>query len=194
MLNFEVDKDLHNRDHFPLLFSHINGAETHLRHPTYHFHHAEWDKLTRLAVITGTMVQNRAVDEAVLNVTECIRNAADAEIPKTSNSIRKLCRPWCRQPLPHNCDFDIWELMNALSSAQNTSPSPDGISHELLHHFNEDSLQITCEGSVMAIIEQQLQTAVNNLVKWCDTNGHSISASKSSCVHICCKPGLQPDP
>ncbi|GFV22819.1 uncharacterized protein TNCV_306441 [Trichonephila clavipes] len=40
------------------------------------------------------MVQNRAVDEAVLNVTEAIRNAADAAIPKTSNSPRKLCKPW----------------------------------------------------------------------------------------------------
>ncbi|GFT13395.1 pggt1b [Trichonephila clavipes] len=33
-------------------------------------------------------------------------------------------------------------------------------------------------------IERQLQTAVNNIVKWCDTNGHSISASKSCCVHF----------
>ncbi|GFW99907.1 hypothetical protein TNCV_2126151 [Trichonephila clavipes] len=42
------------------------------------------------------MVQNRAVDDAVLNVTEAIRNAADAAIPtkKTSNSTRKLCKPW----------------------------------------------------------------------------------------------------
>ncbi|GFX24541.1 putative RNA-directed DNA polymerase from transposon X-element [Trichonephila clavipes] len=40
------------------------------------------------------MVQNRAVDEAVFNVTEAIRNAADAAIPKTSNSPRKLCKPW----------------------------------------------------------------------------------------------------
>ncbi|GFU96920.1 putative RNA-directed DNA polymerase from transposon BS [Trichonephila clavipes] len=37
------------------------------------------------------------------------------------------------------------------------------------------------------LIERQLQTAVNNIVKWCDTNGHSISASKSCCVHFCRK-------
>ncbi|GFT55192.1 putative RNA-directed DNA polymerase from transposon X-element [Trichonephila clavipes] len=66
MLNFEVAKDLHNSDHFPLLVSHVNG----------------------------TMVQNWAVDEAVFNVTEAIRNAADAAIPKTPNSPRKLCKPW----------------------------------------------------------------------------------------------------
>ncbi|GFT91690.1 putative RNA-directed DNA polymerase from transposon X-element [Trichonephila clavipes] len=42
-----------------------------------------------------------------------------------------------------------------------------------------DDLQISCEGSDMCMIERQLQTAVNNFVKWCDSNGHSISASKS---------------
>ncbi|GFX73850.1 hypothetical protein TNCV_4291661 [Trichonephila clavipes] len=52
--------------------------------PHLSFHRADWDKFTRLAIITGTMVQNRAVDEAVFNVTEAIRNAADAAIPQTS--------------------------------------------------------------------------------------------------------------
>ncbi|GFV03612.1 putative RNA-directed DNA polymerase from transposon X-element [Trichonephila clavipes] len=433
MLNFEVANDLHNSDHFPLLVSHVNGAGTRFRPPNYHFHRADWDKFTRLAIITGTMVQNRAVDEAVFNVTEAIRNAADAAIPKTSNSPRKLCKPWwnascqqakkeqrrawgifrrypttdnliafkrakalarrirrqcqreswikyvssitssttsqqlwrkvkaanglyrefnipiletstalfsspldvanligktfasvsssdsyspafqatkirlertpinfrCRQPLPYNCDFDMFELKRALSSAHNTSPGPDGISYELLRHLNEDSLsllylfnriwrehvyptqwqeaivisilkpgkdpknplsyrpialtsclcktlervvnarlvyqleknkciplfqsgfckgrstldniitlsrrqmiaslyvddlQISCEGSDMRLIERQLQTAVNNIVKWCDNNGHSLSPSKSCCVHFCRKRGIHPDP
>ncbi|GFW21974.1 putative RNA-directed DNA polymerase from transposon X-element [Trichonephila clavipes] len=445
MLNFEVANDLHNSDHFPLLVSHVNGAGTRFRPPTYHFHRADWDKFTRLAIITGTMVQNRAVDAAVFNVTEAIRNAADAAIPRTSNSPRKLCKPWwnascqqakkeqrrawgifrryptsdnliafkrakalarrirrqcqreswiqyvssitssttsqqlwrkvkaanglyrdfnipiletstalysspldvanligktfasvsssdsyspafqatknrlertpinfrCRQPLPYNCDFDMFELKRALSSAHNTSPGPDGISYVLLRHLSEDSLvsllylfnriwreqvyptqwqeaivipilkpgkdpknplsyrpialtsclcktlermvnarlvyqvrlagtlsapftqaegvpqgsilsvtlfichissilnvlspsiqaslyvddlQISCEGSDMRMIERQLQTAVNNILKWCDTNGHSISASKSCCVHFCRKRGIHPDP
>ncbi|GFU05722.1 putative RNA-directed DNA polymerase from transposon X-element [Trichonephila clavipes] len=46
----------------------------------------------------------------------------------------------CRQPLPYNCDFDMFELKRALSSAHNTSPGPDGISYELLRHLNADSL------------------------------------------------------
>ncbi|GFW35280.1 probable RNA-directed DNA polymerase from transposon X-element [Trichonephila clavipes] len=260
----------------------------------------------------------------------------------------------CRQPLPYNCDFDMFELKRALSSAHNTSPGPDGISYEFLRHLNEDSLvsllylfnriwreqvyptqwqeaivipilkpgkdpknplsyrpialtsclcktlervvnarlvyqleknkciplfqsgfrkgrstldniitlenkirnafvrrnhlvsifidiekaydrtwrygilrtlfdfgfrgnlptfiqhflklrtfraslyvddlQISCEGSDMRMIERQLQTAVNNILKWCDTNGHSISASKSCCVHFCRKRGIHPDP
>ncbi|GFT53931.1 RNase H domain-containing protein [Trichonephila clavipes] len=44
------------------------------------------------------------------------------------------------------------------------------------------------------MIERQLQTAVNNILKWCDTNGHSSSASKSCCVHFCRKRGIHPDP
>ncbi|GFT56822.1 probable RNA-directed DNA polymerase from transposon X-element [Trichonephila clavipes] len=60
--------------------------------------------------------------------------------------------------------------------------------------FYVDDLQISCEGSDMRMIERQLQTAVNNILKWCDTNGHSISASKSCCVHFCRKRGIHPDP
>ncbi|GFU59050.1 putative RNA-directed DNA polymerase from transposon X-element [Trichonephila clavipes] len=40
------------------------------------------------------MAQNRAVADVIFNVTEAIRKAADAAIPKTSNSPRKLCKPW----------------------------------------------------------------------------------------------------
>ncbi|GFV94156.1 putative RNA-directed DNA polymerase from transposon X-element [Trichonephila clavipes] len=45
-----------------------------------------------------------------------------------------------RQPLPYNCDFDMFELKRALSSAHNTSPGPDGISYELLRYLTDDSL------------------------------------------------------
>ncbi|GFY10547.1 RNase H domain-containing protein [Trichonephila clavipes] len=44
------------------------------------------------------------------------------------------------------------------------------------------------------MLENKLQTAINNIVKWCDTNGHSISASKSCCVPFCRKRGIHPDP
>ncbi|GFW34297.1 putative RNA-directed DNA polymerase from transposon X-element [Trichonephila clavipes] len=56
-----------------------------------------------------------------------------------------------------------------------------------------DDLQISCQGSDMRLIEQQLQTTVNRLVKWCDQNGLTISPSKSSCVHFCRKLKLHPD-
>ncbi|GFS95737.1 probable RNA-directed DNA polymerase from transposon X-element [Trichonephila clavipes] len=56
-----------------------------------------------------------------------------------------------------------------------------------------DDLQISCQGSDMRLIERQLQTTVNRLVKWCDQNGHTIFPFKSSCVHFCRKRNLHPD-
>ncbi|GFW94073.1 probable RNA-directed DNA polymerase from transposon X-element [Trichonephila clavipes] len=72
----------------------------------------------------------------------------------------------------------------------------------ILHHLPPsvrgmlyvDDLQVSCQGSDMRLIERQLQTTVNRLVKWCDQNGHTISPSKSSCVHFCRKRNLHPDP
>ncbi|GFW53320.1 putative RNA-directed DNA polymerase from transposon X-element [Trichonephila clavipes] len=57
-----------------------------------------------------------------------------------------------------------------------------------------DDLEVSCQCSDMRLIERQLQTTVNRLVKWCDQNGHKISPSKSSCVHFCRKRNLHPDP
>ncbi|GFX20031.1 putative RNA-directed DNA polymerase from transposon X-element [Trichonephila clavipes] len=57
-----------------------------------------------------------------------------------------------------------------------------------------DDQQVSCQGSDMRLIERQLQTTVNRLVKWCDQNGHTISPSKSSCVHFCRKRNLLPHP
>ncbi|GFT64107.1 probable RNA-directed DNA polymerase from transposon X-element [Trichonephila clavipes] len=74
------------------------------------------------------------------------------------------------------------------------SPILNVLSPSLQASFYVDDLQISCEGSDMRMIERQLQTAVNNILKWCDTNGHSISASKSCCVHFCRKRGIHPDP
>ncbi|GFW10276.1 putative RNA-directed DNA polymerase from transposon X-element [Trichonephila clavipes] len=56
-----------------------------------------------------------------------------------------------------------------------------------------DDLQVSRQGSDMRLIERHLQTTVNRLVKWCDQNGHTISPSKSSCVHFCRKRNLHLD-
>ncbi|XP_055932932.1 uncharacterized protein LOC129962953 [Argiope bruennichi] len=57
-----------------------------------------------------------------------------------------------------------------------------------------DDLQISCEGSNMNLIEQQLQNAVNKVVTWCNKNGHAISPEKSQCVHFCKKRNMHLDP
>ncbi|GFT17214.1 uncharacterized protein TNCV_4739201 [Trichonephila clavipes] len=55
-------------------------------------------------------------------------------------------------------------------------------------------LQVSCQGSDMRLIVRQLHTTVSRLVQWCDQNGHTISPSKSSCVHLCRKRNLYLDP
>ncbi|GBN34418.1 hypothetical protein AVEN_27281-1 [Araneus ventricosus] len=57
-----------------------------------------------------------------------------------------------------------------------------------------DDLQISCQGSDIYRIQRQLQSAINDIVGWCEQNGHTISAVKSSCVHFCRKRSLHPDP
>ncbi|GFT50997.1 putative RNA-directed DNA polymerase from transposon X-element [Trichonephila clavipes] len=118
MLNFEVDKDLHNSDHFPFLVSHINDAGTRLRLPTYHFYRADRDEFTQ--------TQWPSTDEAVLNVTETIRNAADAAIVKTSNLNRKLCKPW-------------WN--SSCQQAKKEKRRAWGYFQEIPHHWKSQSVQ-----------------------------------------------------
>ncbi|GBO20698.1 hypothetical protein AVEN_140345-1 [Araneus ventricosus] len=57
-----------------------------------------------------------------------------------------------------------------------------------------DDLQISRQGSGINLIERQLQNAVNKLLIWCNDNGHTLSPTKSSCVHFCRKRGMHPDP
>ncbi|GFW90115.1 RNase H domain-containing protein [Trichonephila clavipes] len=113
--------------------------------------------------------------------------------PTYENLIAFKCAKALTRKIRHQSQRESW--IKALSSAHNTSPGPDGRSYELLRHLKEDSLallyveylQISCEGLDMRMIERQLQTSIVNFVKWCETNGHSISASKSFCVHFCSK-------
>ncbi|GBN71728.1 hypothetical protein AVEN_270928-1 [Araneus ventricosus] len=46
----------------------------------------------------------------------------------------------------------------------------------------------------MNFIQRQLQTAVNNITQWCNSNGFSISTSKTAGVHFCRKRNLHLDP
>ncbi|GFV29841.1 putative RNA-directed DNA polymerase from transposon BS [Trichonephila clavipes] len=85
-------------------------------------------------------------------------------------------------------------MVNARLVYQLKKQMHSSVSEWLPCFFYIDDFQISCEGSDMRMIERQLQTAVNNIVKWCDRNGHSISASKSCCVHFCRKRGIHPDP
>ncbi|GFU96976.1 putative RNA-directed DNA polymerase from transposon X-element [Trichonephila clavipes] len=94
---------------------------------------------------TSTAIYSSPVDVAnLIGQTFASVSSSDSYIPVFQATKNRLERTpinfRCLHPLPYNCDFDMWELKRALSSAPNTSPGPDGISYELLRHLNEDLL------------------------------------------------------
>ncbi|GFS74879.1 probable RNA-directed DNA polymerase from transposon X-element [Trichonephila clavipes] len=91
------------------------------------------------------------------------------------------------QGVPQGSVLSVTLFNIHMSSILNHTPSVQGMLYV-------DDLQVSCQGSDMRLIERQLQTTVNRLVKWCDQNGHTISPSKSSCVHFCRKRNLHQDP
>ncbi|GBM11484.1 hypothetical protein AVEN_101912-1 [Araneus ventricosus] len=93
VLNFAVGSDLHNSDHFPLLFSHADSVTAATRPSKYLFQRADWKKFTLLA-ISEDMVRAADINDAVRYITETIIWAADAAIPKNSPNPHKLRKPW----------------------------------------------------------------------------------------------------
>ncbi|GFX62931.1 putative RNA-directed DNA polymerase from transposon X-element [Trichonephila clavipes] len=85
---------------------------------------------------TSTALYSSHVDVANL-IGQTFASVSSSAIQATKNRLERTSINFRgRQPLPYNCDFDMWELKRALSSAQNTSPGPDGISKELLRYLN----------------------------------------------------------
>ncbi|GFT91691.1 RNA-directed DNA polymerase from mobile element jockey [Trichonephila clavipes] len=175
LLTFEVDQDLHNSDHFPLLVSHVNAfkhAKALARRIRRQCQRESWNQyvssipssttsqqlwrkvkaanglyreFTIPILETSTALYSSPFDVAnVIGQTFASVSSSDSYRPVFQATKNRLERTpinfRCRQPLPYSCDFDMFELKRALSSAHNTSPGPDGISYELLRHLNEDSL------------------------------------------------------
>ncbi|GFV45656.1 putative RNA-directed DNA polymerase from transposon X-element [Trichonephila clavipes] len=96
MLNFDC-KRLHNSDH-SLLVSHVNGAGTRFRPPTYHFHRADWDKFKSDYQLQWSRTGLRLMQQSSMSL-KTIRNA-DAAIPRTSNSPSKAVQTMVERFLP----------------------------------------------------------------------------------------------
>ncbi|GFU51793.1 putative RNA-directed DNA polymerase from transposon BS [Trichonephila clavipes] len=270
ILNFSVQKDLYNSDHFPVILSHDYDAGGKTFPPRYSYSRADWALFTQLALISDVMVKTESVDTAVKDVTNVLIDSADLSIPKSSSHSFQRYKPWwnadCqtayknqrklwgtfrRYPTTENLlafkkakanarrvrrqsqrqswiryvssltsstsSKQLWKKVKAangmyrefsfpiLQTSNSVFSSPVDISNILVAYFIThlppsvqgilyvDDLQVSCQGSDMRLIERQLQTTVNRLVKWCDQNGHTISPSKSNCVHFCRKRNLHPD-
>ncbi|GFX57743.1 RNA-directed DNA polymerase from mobile element jockey [Trichonephila clavipes] len=79
---------------------------------------------------TSTALYSLSLDVANLigqifaSVSSSDSYSAEFQVPKNRLE-RTPINFRCRQLLPYNCDFDMFELKRALSSANNTSKGPD---------------------------------------------------------------------
>ncbi|GFT03535.1 RNA-directed DNA polymerase from mobile element jockey [Trichonephila clavipes] len=90
----QIEQDLYNSDHFPLILSHDSDPGGKTFPPTYSFSRADWALFTQLAVITDVMVKTDSVDTAVQEVTNVLIAAADFSIPKSSSHSFRHYKPW----------------------------------------------------------------------------------------------------
>ncbi|GBM36691.1 hypothetical protein AVEN_221959-1 [Araneus ventricosus] len=101
-LSLQVDNDLHNSDHFPLIISDCRRQNSIIHSALrYNFKTANWCKFSSFAKITKEMISNNSIDTAVENVTAVLIAAADRSIPKSSNTFEKQRKVWwnsyCRE-------------------------------------------------------------------------------------------------
>ncbi|GBN19844.1 hypothetical protein AVEN_198111-1 [Araneus ventricosus] len=65
LLNFTVESDLYNSDHFPLIVSHADIGGATFSPPQFLFQRADWAAFSQLAEITETMVSAADITDAV---------------------------------------------------------------------------------------------------------------------------------
>ncbi|GFU59107.1 putative RNA-directed DNA polymerase from transposon X-element [Trichonephila clavipes] len=94
ILNFSVEKDLYNSDHFPVIISHDSDPGGKTFPSRYSYSRADWVLFTQLAVISDAMVRTESVDTAVQDVTNVLIAAADLSIPKVSSHSFQRFKPW----------------------------------------------------------------------------------------------------
>ncbi|GBN88931.1 RNA-directed DNA polymerase from mobile element jockey [Araneus ventricosus] len=111
--SLQVDNDLHNSDHFPLIISDNRRQNLSIHSASrYNFKLGNWCKFSSLANINKDIVSNSSIDAAVKNVTEVLIAAADRSIPKNSNTFKKQRKVWwnadCREA--HKKQRKAWAL------------------------------------------------------------------------------------
>ncbi|GBN95778.1 hypothetical protein AVEN_200054-1 [Araneus ventricosus] len=121
LLNFTVGSDLCNSDHFPIVVSYADSGGAIQYPPRYLFQRADWGNFIQLADITESMVSTADITEAVQNVIDCLINAANNTIPKSSPRLRKFRRPWwneaCRDSRKE--EKKLWNIFRRYPTTEN---------------------------------------------------------------------------
>ncbi|GFX95438.1 putative RNA-directed DNA polymerase from transposon X-element [Trichonephila clavipes] len=90
----QIEHDLYNSHHFPVILSHDSDTGGKTFQPTYSYSRADWALFTQLAVIIDEMIKTESVDTAVQEVTNVLITAAELSIPKSSSHFFQHYKPW----------------------------------------------------------------------------------------------------
>ncbi|GFT92371.1 putative RNA-directed DNA polymerase from transposon X-element [Trichonephila clavipes] len=90
----QIEQDLYNSDHFPVVLSHDYDASGKTFPPRYSYSCADWALFKQLAVMSDAMVKIESVDTTVQDVTNVLIAAADLSIPKVSSHSFQRYKPW----------------------------------------------------------------------------------------------------
>ncbi|GBM83112.1 hypothetical protein AVEN_73108-1 [Araneus ventricosus] len=121
LLDFNVGSDLYNSDHFPLIVSYADSGGAIQYPPRYLFQRADWEKFMKLANVTESMVCTEDITEAVQNIVDCIINAANNTIPKSSTRLRKFRRPWWNEACSNSPreEKKLWNIFRRYPTTEN---------------------------------------------------------------------------
>ncbi|GBN35890.1 putative RNA-directed DNA polymerase from transposon X-element, partial [Araneus ventricosus] len=120
LLDFTVGNDLYNSDHFPLIVSYADSGGAIQYPPRYLFQRADWAAFMQLADVTESMVCTEDITEAVQNIVDCIINAANNTIPKSSTRLRKFRRPWWNEACRDSRrEEKLWNIFRRYPTTEN---------------------------------------------------------------------------
>ena len=109
--DINVDKDLHNSDHFPVILNCCTRSRNSLSRPiNFIFDKGNWELFTTSAKLTIDMIQNTNVDDAVNIITDTLITAAELSIPRTSGKQPKMWKPWWNESCAetHKAQKKLW--------------------------------------------------------------------------------------
>ncbi|GFX39904.1 putative RNA-directed DNA polymerase from transposon X-element [Trichonephila clavipes] len=117
----QIEQDLYNSDHFPVILSHDSDTGGKTFPPTYSYSRADWALFTQLAEIPDAMFKIESVDTAVQEVTNVLIAAADLSIPKVSSHSFQRYKPWWNTDCQtaHKNQRKLWGIFRSYPTTEN---------------------------------------------------------------------------
>lgn len=93
-IDWQVNTDLCNSDHFPIFLRFANYKQNNTRRPKFLLNHADWSNFNKELIVNELDVSCNTIDDVVDEFTQNIFNASKKSIPLTSHQVPKRVVPW----------------------------------------------------------------------------------------------------